>query len=149
MKKRASDIIQYTIIGIIIALIVLFVVAMMISSVLYQHNDDFNEEFSHSFSIYALEDNTAYILSRYSSESRERYHFLRKMNGGYKSGYIPASESYIYETSEQPRIEVYHKKVDKEWVNKIHGYLSDGFEQTYRIYVPDNSIKYDFNVDLK
>ena len=117
------------------------------------HKGDTRLVKSHEFDIYALQDNHVYILSRYSSDEKIKYHFMRKQNGGYTNGQLPASRTTIYETDKDDyRVEVYYE---------IPSWWSDGWLETskeyfglhtdskqYKVYVPNDSVKNDYNIDL-
>lgn len=151
--KRVSDLI-FMLLGLSVLSVIAFYFSMVVIMVSISIINDVSESFileeSHSFDIYAIEDSGAYIISRHHVDESDRYYFIRKMNGGYKKGYVSSNKSYIYETNEQPKIVVYNempKKFNKlfKWSSSKLGAIQP---KEYKVYIPKGSVTTDFNIDL-
>lgn len=144
----------WSFVGVVVALLTyggFAVVTILGINILNDATDSYEYVESHEFDIYAFEDNVSYVVSRYSANESLRYYFVRQLEGGYKTGYVGADKSYIYETDGQPKIVVYNKTPKK--FTKLYNFVSKSVgglipENKYRIYIPKDSIKKDFNVDL-
>lgn len=88
-----------------------------------------------------------FFLGCGSFENKPYYFFYKKENGGIKLDKISTENAIIIQQdSVTPRIEIYAKEfVDKK---NINWGIPSG-DKTYKIYVPKNSVKEDFNFDLK
>lgn len=112
--------------------------------------------YQHEFSIEAMQDNHTYVIHRYSGDSELRYYFMRYRNGELKSGSTKASRSSIIEDG-QNKVEVYYEKPVRfqklfDFLNKTASWDGDegGFYNTYyKYHIPKDSVKTEFNVDLK
>lgn len=126
------------------------VIAIGITSEVFNLDEEVK---SHDFNIYAFEDNVSYVVSRYGgSDSSVKYYFTRKIDGGLVVGNIPAGSSYIYEGQENPRIEVY--VTEPKYLKKIYNVLEKHSRtekpvSKYKIYIPNNSVTQNYNIDLK
>lgn len=134
----------------IIAFYVSMVIIMVSINIINDVSDSYILEESHSFDIHAIGDSEAYIVSRHRVEESDRYYFIRKMNGGYKKGYISSSKSYVYDTDKQPRIVVYEVMPKKfsniyKWSSSKIGAIHP---KEYKVYIPKGSVTTDFNIDL-
>ena len=74
-----------------------------------------------------------------------KYTYLEEKDGGVKLEQISADNTIVFEGNNKPRIEVYCEKYTNGFVNKLG--LFTGFVK-YKIYIPENSIKYDYNVSV-
>lgn len=107
---------------------------------------------SHSYNIYALEDSSRIKGRRYYIEEEDRYYYLASYRDGKKMYWVDTDYSYIVESDETPRVEVYELKYDGN--NMIIGffheiYLYDDYAiKEYKIIVPKDTLTDNFNVDL-
>ena len=96
--------------------------------------------------IVALQDesliNGKFYLRSGSINQKDYYKYLVKLkSGGYKVNQIPANQTTIYITDNNFRV---------EWYERERGLgLSNKTEKFWYIYIPENAIIYDFNIDLQ
>ena len=96
--------------------------------------------------IVALQDesliNGKFYLRSGSINQKDYYKYLVKLkSGGYKANQIPANQTTIYITDNNFRV---------EWYERERGLgLSNKTEKFWYIYIPENAIIYDFNIDLQ
>ena len=96
--------------------------------------------------IVALQDesliNGKFYLRSGSINQKDYYKYLVKLkSGGYKANQIPANQTTIYITDNNFRV---------EWYERERGLgLSNETEKFWYIYIPENAIIYDFNIDLQ
>lgn len=102
--------------------------------------------------IYALNDNVGvsgrFYLGSGHVEDEMKYYFVEKTEKGKVVNSIGAKNAYIVESNaETPRIE----KLEKRWTNNIVFWFTCSLGPNiseYKIYIPENSVTTDFNVDL-
>lgn len=96
--------------------------------------------------IVALQDdsliNGKFYLRSGSINQKDYYKYLIKLkSGGYKVNQIPADQTIIYITDSNFRV---------EWYERERGLgLSQKTEKFWYIYIPENTIIYNFNIDLQ
>lgn len=96
--------------------------------------------------IVALQDdnsiNGSFYLRSGSINQKDYYKYLVKLkSGGYKANQIPANQTIIYITDNNFRV---------EWYERERGLgFSQEIEKFWYIYIPENAIVYDFNIDLQ
>lgn len=96
--------------------------------------------------IVALQDenliNGKFYLRSGSVNQKDYYKYLVKLKfGGYKANQIPANQTIIYITDNNFRV---------EWYKRERGLgFSKETEKFWYIYIPENAIIYDFNIDLQ
>ena len=96
--------------------------------------------------IVALQDesliNGKFYLRSGSINQKDYYKYLVKLkSGGYKANQIPANQTTIYITDNNFRV---------EWYERERGLgLSNKTEKFWYIYIPENAIIDDFNIDLQ
>lgn len=96
--------------------------------------------------IVALQDesliNGKFYLRSGSINQKDYYKYLVKLKfGGYKANQIPANQTIIYITDSNFRV---------EWYERERGLgFSKEIEKFWYIYIPENAIIYDFNIDLQ
>lgn len=96
--------------------------------------------------IVALNDNPGIKSNRYYArrtyvESTLYYNYMVKLPGSYIANQIPAKDTYIYETNSDYRV---------EWWEKEKGYLfAKTYEKYWKLYIPENSIISEYNIDLQ
>lgn len=157
MKKLIENVFSL-ILKLVVALIVsvisfyISVVFIMISiDIVNDISDSYISEKYHTFNIYALEDSKSYVVYNRRVDEDDRYYFVRKLNGGYKKGYIPSGKTLIYYTDKQPKIIVYNVMPEK--FNKLYKWSSSKLgavhSKEYNIYIPEGSLTADFVIDLK
>ncbi|MCR4362037.1 hypothetical protein NUG13_11930 [Bacillus subtilis] len=102
--------------------------------------------------IYAFNDNIGQkgrmFLGSGKVEDDMRYYYLAKEKEGFKIQKIDADSHsvYIKETKDDPHITVMHKQFKNKTLE--HWFFSWYFSE-YVVYVPKNSIDYNFNIDLE
>lgn len=101
--------------------------------------------------IYALNDNIGaqgkFFLGSGHVNGDAYYYYIEETDVGKHIASIPANNAYICESnSETPRIEMQQMCWEKSWVKWI--LITNWFETRYMIYIPENSVTTDFNVDL-
>ena len=105
-----------------------------------------------SESIYAIELNSkisgSFFLGSGSFSSKEDYYYI----GGYKEGKkiynVSQNKAYVVEDNNiKPNVEIYETQFKNRWLRKN---IPNGHkEREYKFTIPENSIKYDYNIDLK
>lgn len=101
--------------------------------------------------IYALNDNVGvhgkFFLGSGQVNSEPYYYYIEETNAGKHIGSIRAKNAYICESNtETPRIEVQRALWNKYWIKWI--FCLNASDTRYMIYIPENSVTTDFNVDL-
>jgi hypothetical protein len=102
-----------------------------------------------TFPIYALQDNNgvqgSFFLGSGSVDSNLKYYYAAQCEDGIKI-YNIDTEKAILKNDENPHIETYKA----QFVNKfLRNNLANLCDDKYKIYIPQGSIQYNFNVDLK
>jgi len=142
--------IGYGILGAFIGLLLGGVLMMMVSLMV---PDGSTEEYvHHTTKLVAFADNMnttgSFFLGCGTVEEEMRFHFYYKGKLGAEYGWINTNNTYIIEESTgKPRIETYYKRLNEGsswiWWTTIN-------KKTKRIiYVPEGSIKQNYNLDLK
>lgn len=124
--------------------VILFVIVMFLPYTYTQ---------SHSFEIYALKDNSSingsFFLGTGSVDGNQVYSFIKEEDGGKKVSSISVDSAIIYEGEDgSPRIDVYDPHIKNKIVRKLFGDMTFG-DSKYKIYIPDNSMINEYNVDLE
>lgn len=96
--------------------------------------------------IYSLQDNNMteeriYLRSGYFREDLYYQYLVKAANGGMIANKVKADNAMVFESDTTPRIE--HYKVRKRFL-----FLKDE-KDIVKIYVPENSISNDFEIDLE
>ena len=74
-------------------------------------------------------------------ESTLYYNYMVELSDSYIANHIPAKKTYIYEANGNYRV---------EWWEKEKGYLfSKRVEKYWKIYIPQNSIVSEYEIDLQ
>lgn len=76
-----------------------------------------------------------------------KYYYIIKDNYGQKVDSTKAENTHIINTNDKPEIKIYHTS----FKNKLWDLVAFNFkeENDYILEVPNNTIKYDYNIDLK
>lgn len=103
-----------------------------------------------SFEISALNDNVSthgkFFLGTGSMKEEMRYYFIEDTESGKHINSIPAKNAYIHESnSETPRMEKQKSVWVSDWIN---WFCIKPDDIQYHIYIPENSVTTDFNIDL-
>lgn len=112
----------------------------------------FSVKYDYQFSqrVVAMQDNQTYIISRHRVDSTINYYYMIEYGNGYISQIAPQSRSIIYTTKDKPEMKYYKEKFNNQLVRLIWGdYRWDSSADRYEFYIPEGSIKQDFNIDLK
>lgn len=100
--------------------------------------------------LYALQDNStasgSFFLGSGNIDGEQKYVYMAKTKNGYRMGSIPAEDCYINESADKPKIEQYKNGYKSKFFRNNLFFLGD---DSYKIYIPKGSIKYNFEVDLK
>lgn len=109
---------------------------------------------SKTYGIYALNDNVSVKGDRYYITADNKLTFFRDSDeeDGRILDSVSADKSIIFETSEQPRIEIYKDVADSryKWVNYVFSEVNGiGRDCEYRLYVPKGTIVKEFKLDLE
>lgn len=88
-----------------------------------------------------------FFLGSGTINERSVYTYLRQTSdGGAYLGSVPANQSLVYETDGNPRIEVIEDCSD---INSWFSCADNEIFPRYRIYIPDGSIWYGYDVDVR
>lgn len=94
--------------------------------------------------LYSLEDNNLVNGRGYYRSVRIEtdlyYQYIYKSGSGYKYHKVKASKTTIFEDDTTPRVEFY--EVHQKW------FIFENVYDCYRIYVPEATIKENYNIDL-
>lgn len=107
-----------------------------------------------TYDIYALNDNVLVKGDRYYITADNKLTFFRdsdEEDGGVLDS-VSADKSIIFETDEQPRIEIYKDVANSKWkwVNYVFSEVNGiGRNYEYRLYVPKGTIVKEFKMDLE
>lgn len=108
--------------------------------------------FSYSFDIYALKDNNSlkgsFYLGAGTVEGTQVYSYIRKVEGGKQIDTIDIDKGILYEGAHEPHISVYEPELKHRWSKLLFGDMFIG-ENKYKIYIPDNSVVNEYDVDLE
>jgi len=105
--------------------------------------------FKDRYKLYALKDNVGvqgnFFLGSGRIDSDLKYYYLTDFEDGKKIDSLDVDE-VILKQDDNPHIEVYEAQYKNEFIRfNFINFSSD----KYKIYIPEGSIKYDFNVDLQ
>ncbi|RKJ69380.1 hypothetical protein D7X33_23815, partial [Butyricicoccus sp. 1XD8-22] len=108
---------------------------------------------SDSIHIEALKDNSningrsSFLGAGYINE--EQYYFYIKVTDkGKKMSKVSVDRAYLNEGNYNPHIEVYGEKYKSDFAKWLFGAIKDSTVE-YIIYVPENTITTEFNVDME
>jgi hypothetical protein len=142
----AMDIVFGGLMGLIISLFLFLVISCVITS-----NCKTEAYISSEQQIYALQDNNSvkgsFFLGSGSIDGTMKYAYLIKSEDGVEIKYIDSDGVIIVEEdSNKPRIITYSNRFTSGFWNKMSWCtISD----KTKIYIPKNSVKYDYKVDLE
>jgi hypothetical protein len=126
-----------------------FVISAVIFIAFSYMNMSFREyEYQYSQDIVAMQDSETMIISRHSADSELYYYFMVEDEGAYKSRKIDQNESTIRFTEGKPKLEVYKKESTNKFIYffmPVNSYITD---YKYDFYVPEETIKEEFKIDL-
>lgn len=136
-----------------------FILTGFISLVIIIPLDGFSEKESKFYfdrKLVSMKDNQTYIISRYGRvDSSLRYYYMSKLNNGYKSYNAPQSNSVVYETDENYRVEIYRTELKNKWLDNQLDYLANkgfdfhSYKYSYKFYVPKGSVKQEFEINME
>lgn len=96
----------------------------------------------------ALQDSETLVVSRYSADSKIYYYYMHKVGDSYYPKQASQSLSMIRYTEGYPVVKVFRQEAP----NKVIAFLSysSGMvgEYKYEFYLPNGTIKEEFNIDL-
>lgn len=101
--------------------------------------------------IVALNDNSGasgqFFLGSGNADHSMKYYFIEATNKGGHMDSVDASKTFIIESNkENPRIEYYRPK----WESVVLRWFAHPLNKTrYKIYIPENSMTSNFNIDLE
>ena len=105
-----------------------------------------------SESIYAIEFNSAisgsFFLGSGSFSSKENYYYIGEYKEGKKIYNVSQGRAYVVEdNNNSPNVEIYEAQFKNRWLRKN---IPNAYKKReYKFTIPENSIKYDYNIDLK
>jgi hypothetical protein len=127
-----------------------FVTSMILFIAFSFMNMHFREyEYWYSQDIVAMQDNETMLISRYNADSTLYYYFMVDNGDSYKSRRVDQNVSTIRYTDTNPELKVYKKESTNKFVYffmPIKEYVND---YKYDFYVPEGTIKEEFNIDLE
>lgn len=108
--------------------------------------------FVNESSIYAIEFNSTvsgnFFLGSGSFSSKENYYYIGEYKEGKKIYNVSQNRAYIVEDNNiSPSVEVYETQFKNKWLRK--NIPNCHTREEYKFIIPENSIKYDYNIDLK
>lgn len=141
-----KDILEYLLTWKIYLLLVfsIFVVGLVLD--VKSYNSEYVHTKTATEKIVALNDNPGVKSNRYYArrtyiESTLYYNYMVKLPDSYIANQIPAKDTYIRETDSNYRV---------EWWKKEKGYLfAKSYEKYWKLYIPENSIISEYNIDLQ
>lgn len=138
----------YLIFGGLIAFIII-IVSVAVSTLV--PNDEQNIKLVKTESIVALKDNIgtkgSFYLGSGITGGNQNYFYVTKTKRGYKQEKVEADNTYIHYTKDNFRIEKHEGVSFKNWYTYI--YATTPTAVYYEIYIPENSITRDFEIDLE
>lgn len=102
------------------------------------------------YPIYAFQNTTQlegsfFLGSGYINEENTYIYLTKTEDGGVQLKSVPANKTTVYETKETPKL----IKYDAQYVSKIaRFFLIPMHPMQYKIYIPENSIIYNYNLQL-
>lgn len=139
-------IIPYILVGLVVAIVANF---LCMFPVLSFCEDEYRTV--DTTEIYALNDNVGvqgkFFLGSGQVNSEPYYYYIEETDAGKHIGSISAKNAYICESNtETPRIEMQRAFWKKYWIKWL--FCINASDTRYMIYIPENSVTTDFNVDL-
>lgn len=142
MKKpnKPNEDIHIFVIGYLLSAVI-FIVCAVVNLTHYTWEYDYTQK------IAAIQDNNAYVISRYSADSTVYYHFMVDNGDHFKPRKVDQKFSIIRESEEEPKVVVYQQKPKNAltyWILPVE--FTDSHK--YEFYLPKGSVKQEFNIDL-
>lgn len=135
----------------VISFCIIVAITVTIFNGLYGEDSEVVE--AYKIKIYALEDGRSLSGTMWYFEEEGKIHYLKEYKGGKKIHTIPSDKAYFVESDiEIPHIKVFRNKIiNQSWIAKVlcgDRKFKYGIEE-YQVVIPNDSLSYDFNVDLK
>lgn len=97
---------------------------------------------------YSSELSGSFFLGSGSFSSKNEYYYIGEYKGGKKIYNTPQDLSYVLEdNNKSPSVEIQRTEFKNSWLQKNIPNMHTKTE--YKFTIPKNSIKYDYNIDLK
>lgn len=102
--------------------------------------------------IYAIENTTnmggRFFLGSGGFSTKREYYYLGDYKNGKKVYQASQADSYVIEDNDQtPNVKIYKSEFRNRWLRKnIPNFF---YEKEYKFTIPEDSIEYDYNIDLK
>lgn len=128
-----------------------FMIASMVGGILYVAEIPQESKLVSEVQIYSVVDNkglNGQFALGYGKVSDElKYYYIVKEELGERVDSIQADHAYINNTTDAPKIITY----EQDFKNKAWELIGVNFRQKnyYILEVPNNTVKYDYNIDLK
>ena len=90
----------------------------------------------------------SFFLGSGTANGEIEYRFMVEDGAGVRMKTVSAEDAVVYDTTDTPHLETYVYRLDSAAARFFFGeelLISD----EYRIYVPADTVKYDFNIDLE
>ena len=145
-KASLEDELGYIVAGVVATAIVSMIVMLTISSIYCETRDPKYKIIKHE-NLYALEDSpqSTYLFRR-STEKDETLFYVIEDEYGFKIKSVSAEHAHIQYTEDNPRLKIYRGEFSNPYLKYV---LFNGYKDHYIFYVPYDSIKSDYNIDLK
>lgn len=137
--------------GILLGGFVGFIIASMIGGILYIVEIPQESKLISEVQIYSVVDNkglNGQFALGYGKVSDElKYYYIVKEELGERVDSIQADHTHIQNTNDTPKLKTY----ERDFKNKVWLILGINFRQNnyYVLEVPNNTVKYNYNIDLK
>jgi len=138
-------------IGAFIGVFMGFIVASIIGGLLYLSDIPQERNFVSEEQIYSIVDNQGFngqfVLGCGTVQSNIRYYYTIKDEYGTKVSSVDMNTTHIINVNNEPKIKKYHT----DFKNKIWDLIAVNFKEIddYILEVPNDTIKYEYNIDLK
>ena len=142
-----KDVVMSTILGLLIGCVVYLFIGFSILVCLPKETIVYNTE------IYALQDNSSvkgsFFLGSGNVDGTMKYCYLATNEDGVTMNTIDANSVIIIESDDEPHIATYRSIVKDSFLKRqvLFGEIEPILKT--KIYIPKNSIKYNFDVDLE
>lgn len=113
---------------------------------------DTHPEYNHSKDIYSVADGSevkgAFTLGTGSVDEKQYFYFVKSDGAGKRIDKIEVDATVIYEMDkEKPKIEFYDERYTSAFARFMFGEYSGS--HSYKLFVPENTITKEYNIDLE
>lgn len=126
-----------------------YLISGIVFAIVVSVAEDYREyEHKYTHNLVALQDSETMIVSRNAGYSQMYYYYMISEGGSYKSKQSDQAESTLRYTDEQPRVEVYKKESNNKFIYFLMPVKTYARDYRYDFYIPEGTIKEEFEVDL-